>query len=573
MCLGVAVAGVMAGAGTAVATAVAYAEPSAPSSQSSTDGAAAKSPSPAGGPSRSQGAQGKTKTIGTPRPAGSAADTAAATSATKDRAPSRVTVRTAPTARVQATTVVRDAQHSALVPDPPVPARIPAPVPTPVTPATTNGVNASAGSVTRSRISSTADVTAQGIDPTKQHVLVIGVDGTNLSKILDDPSNDNFFALMNEGTTAASTIVGHTTLSNPSWTAVLTGVWDTKSGVINNIFTPATYNSWPTVFNQLEGYNPNIETKAIADWDVITDIASAGSIPADEVVFVPHVAGDTNWSQTDAAVTNETVKSIQGGAGYEDVPNFLFSYLVQVDESGHMFGGDSPEYAAAVSRTDDNLGLILDAVRAREAATGEEWTVIVVTDHGHQPQLGIGHGLQSPRETSTFVIAEGADFAAGQMNNKYSIVDVTPTVLTLFGSQPTRDADGVSLTTLGQSQVDPVNLHQALDDAIDSYGWPDIATNVALSLRTLFGSIPYYVNNFTNDISAQLQAVAGQDIFVVSALAGVADAGVRVIGGALFAATDFIGQIVGRLTGAGVIPPSTPTLQPALLPGGANVLA
>src|SRR5262249_41990863 len=77
--------------------------------------------------------------------------------------------------------------------------------------------------------------TAQLVDPTAQHVLVIGVDGTNLSRVLADPTNTNFFALMDTSTNSAPSIVGHTTISNPSWTAILTGAWDNKTGVINNV--------------------------------------------------------------------------------------------------------------------------------------------------------------------------------------------------------------------------------------------------------------------------------------------------------------------------------------------------
>ena len=84
-----------------------------------------------------------------------------------------------------------------------------------------------------------------------------------------------------------------------------------------------------------------------------------------------------------------------------------------------MYGADSVEYEEAIQRTDENLGEILAAVKAREDATGcatnastcEDWTVIVVTDHGHQPQQGFGHGFQSPDETTTFVIADGPNSA------------------------------------------------------------------------------------------------------------------------------------------------------------------
>ncbi len=44
----------------------------------------------------------------------------------------------------------------------------------------------------------------------------------------------------------------------------------------------------------------------------------------------------------------------------------MVTYLVQVDENGHLYGGDSQEYEEAIQRTDDNLGEILDAVAERE---------------------------------------------------------------------------------------------------------------------------------------------------------------------------------------------------------------
>ncbi|MFY9921214.1 MAG: phosphodiesterase, partial [Mycobacterium sp.] len=113
-------------------------------------------------------------------------------------------------------------------------------------------------------------------DPTKQHVLVVAIDGTNMNRVLADPANDNFFDLMDTSTVSAPSIVGHTTVSNPSWTAILTGAWDNKTGVVNNVFTPWTYDRFPSVFTQLETSDPAIKTKAIADWDVIAAISDSG---------------------------------------------------------------------------------------------------------------------------------------------------------------------------------------------------------------------------------------------------------------------------------------------------------
>jgi hypothetical protein len=379
--------------------------------------------------------------------------------------------------------------------------------------------------------------TVTQIDPTPDsvladpnpNVLVIGVDGTNLSRILADDENDNFFALMDDGTTAASSIVGHTTLSNPSWSAVLTGVWGERTGVINNVFTPWTYDRWPTVFNQLEAHNSAIQTTTIADWDVINAISGAGSIPVDTNIYIPQIEGDTDWSDTDDAVGAATVDAIEDTP--DGVPAFVFSYFVGVDENGHMHGGASPEYAEAIRNVDENLGDILAAVEAWETANPDEgeWTIIVVTDHGHQPQQGFGHGFQTPDETATFVIASGPDFNAGFVNPDYEIVDTTPTVLTLFGAPTPAYFDGVSLTTLGGSDVDPGpgNLHQALEDMIATNQPPDFLTNVALSLRTIFGTIPYFVWTLNNDGTIPIP----------------------ILGDVLYVVTNIPAQIVARLTG------------------------
>lgn len=373
------------------------------------------------------------------------------------------------------------------------------------------------------------------VDPTKQRVLLIGVDGANLSRILADAENENFLKLIEDSTNSAPSIVGHTTISNPSWSAILTGVWGERTGVINNVFTPWTYNSFPTVFNQLESLetpDQEIVTKAIANWNVINAIAGAGSDPVDTNVFIAQVEGDTNWLATDDLVGDETVDAIRGVDG--PTPNFLFSYFVGVDENGHLYGGASEQYAEAIRNVDDNLGEIMAEVDTWNAAhPDEQWTILVVTDHGHQPQLGFGHGFQSPDETATFVIAYGSAFKDGNINLEYEIVDTTPTVVSLFGGAPRADSDGVPLTSLAGSDVDPGDfdaLLVALKDQIASNRSPDPLTDLRLSLRTIFATIPYLVytefgsvpilgdllyvvTNIPAQIVAYLTGVQGASIF------------------------------------------------------------
>ncbi|CAN3129061.1 alkaline phosphatase family protein [Mycobacterium sp. smrl_JER01] len=430
--------------------------------------------------------------------------------------------------------------------------------PAPVTPLQGSTVLASLGAVRDElernallRSAVTSQVAAL-VDDTP-NVLVIGVDGTNLSRVLANPElTTNFFSLMQGGTTAASTIVGHTTISNPSWSSILTGAWGEKTGVINNVFTPWTYEKWPTVFTQLESLsNRAIATTSIANWNVISAIAASG-IGADTVINVAQVAGDTNWLLTDDQVGDHTEAAI--AAARPDIANFMFSYFVGVDENGHLYGGDSPEYLAALANFDRNLGEIMHAVTEWEALTGEKWTIIMVTDHGHQPQKGLGHGFQSPDETSTFVVARNSDlFGQGLVNLRYSIVDVTPTALSLFGYTPAPYFDGVPLTDLGGADVTPIDdddaLRATLLDIIGKYGYPDIGTNLALSARTIFASVPYYVDMITTGITAGLQSIAERDIFLISPLAALAIIPVKFIGGLAYVGTNVVAQIVARLTG------------------------
>lgn len=391
---------------------------------------------------------------------------------------------------------------------------------------------------------------ATQVDPTKQHVLVIGVDGTNLSRILADAENENFLDLMQHSTTAASSIVGHTTISNPSWTSILTGVWGERTGVINNVFTPWTYDKWPTVFDQLEGIDRTIKTMTVANWNVINAISGAGKYGADVNTFVAQVPGDKNWIDTDDAVANQTIAALKAA----DTPNFLFSYFVGVDENGHMYGGASEEYKLAIQNMDDNLGLIRAEIALREAA-GEDWTVIVVTDHGHQPQVGFGHGFQSPDETATFVIANGSAFTEGDVNSEYEIVDTTPTVVSLFGGTPRPGSDGVPLTSLGGGSTHPIDVKTALLAAIAQNDYPDLVTNVTLGIRTIFATIPYYVYTFGND------STAGLPSFLVVP--------VKVLFDGLYVITNVPAQVVAFLTGVSgarifpILPPAQPMFPPS----------
>ena len=342
--------------------------------------------------------------------------------------------------------------------------------------------------------------------------LLIGTDGTNLAAILADPAGTpNFHAFMQQSVTSASTIVGHTTISNPSWTTIQTGVWMETAGVSNNVFTPWTYDTWPTVYNQLEAtWGDLVNTTVIANGEgttsgINTRIAGAGAFPADHIEFVPQVPGDTDWIATQNLVGQKAQAAIL--AADRDQGNLIFASFAGVDNNAHQYGGDSPQYAAALRNLDYNLGKqsiggggLLGAVAQWEQTNGEQWSTLVVTDHGEigPDQFGRGHGFQSPRETATFLIFDqaGNDLRDGWINNSWQTVSVTPTILQQFNMLPPSYMQGAPLTSgvFDNTYVDPGNnLFSVLNATFAAQGYPDPVTNYVLDSRTVAATIPYLV--------------------------------------------------------------------------------
>ncbi|BBY33764.1 phosphodiesterase [Mycolicibacter minnesotensis] len=410
---------------------------------------------------------------------------------------------------------------------------------------------------------------------TAEHVLLIGLDGVNLSKVLEYAYNDDsgFKTAMDQGITGTASIINHTTLSGPSWSTVLTGVWDDKHGVFNNIFRAEPYNLWPSVFNLIEYNKPEINTTIISNWEYLNQLADSGGYPVDNNVFVG--PGDSP-ADSDASVTALTIAQILATADNpDDISNFLFSYQSQADHAGHEFAGGSEEYQQAIINLGGNLQQILAAIAQVQALTGDDWSIMITTDHGHQqtvtlPGLSIGHGFQSPNETSSFVIFDqaGNNATDGSQNLNFSIADITPTILSLFGIDLRSDFDGVSLTddpTVLNSHVTPVDLQQALLAALAMYGYPNIGNELTLGFRTLVGSVPYFLNTFVNQIDQFLQGIVNQDIFLISGLAEGAQLINGFFGGLTVDITNTVAQGITHLLGSGVIAPTD-----APLPGVAE---
>lgn len=127
-------------------------------------------------------------------------------------------------------------------------------------------------------------------------------------------------------------------------------------------------------------------------------------------------------------------------------PDLTWVYLQHTDDVGHAFG-DSDTFDAAVEHVDSLVGVLWRAVQRREAL-GEAWMIVVTTDHGRDPISGRGHGRQTERERTTWIVTNHRTLSPRFTQGTPAIVDIAPSVLQHLGvavpAEVAARMDGVS---------------------------------------------------------------------------------------------------------------------------------
>jgi hypothetical protein len=133
---------------------------------------------------------------------------------------------------------------------------------------------------------------------------------------------------------------------------------------------------------------------------------------------------------SDTIVDNAlTLDAEAGGA------DFVFVLLPDVDNTGHDFGGASPEYADVVAKVDADLTRLIDGLD--DGAT----TFVVLPDHGHIDTGGHG-GWEEP-VIHTFAALAGPGVARAEA--EANLEDIAPTVAVLAGLQAPQQGTGTAI--------------------------------------------------------------------------------------------------------------------------------
>ena len=136
----------------------------------------------------------------------------------------------------------------------------------------------------------------------------------------------------------------------------------------------------------------------------------------------PHLPDRKFISDIDELVSTEAARYIG-----ENGPDLSWIYLEFTDDMGHKFG-DSPEYFSAIQKADAQVGKVWKAIKERAKELGEQWMIVVTTDHGRDAETGKNHGKQSDRERTTWIVTNGSP-----LNKRFqqapAVVDIMPSIL------------------------------------------------------------------------------------------------------------------------------------------------
>jgi hypothetical protein len=251
------------------------------------------------------------------------------------------------------------------------------------------------------------------------HVLVVGVDGVRFDALSLAPTIRSLDVLapvmIDEGTHS---------WSGPCWATIATGVPMALHNVVANDFTGHRLASYPDFLTVAT--RAGLSTLlAVSGWPPLA-VAEGGGPMFAEVSRreFNRVADQYDVAAWDAA--DEAITVFASSVLASQPPRVSFVYLGAVDINGHVGGVDS-RYREAVRAADSRVGRLVAAVRSRASGFGENWTIVVVTDHGHLDEGG--HGGREPE----VITAWAAVSAAGPVPPITSQRDIAPLVLAAAG--------------------------------------------------------------------------------------------------------------------------------------------
>jgi len=233
-------------------------------------------------------------------------------------------------------------------------------------------------------------------------VILLGIDGLGRS-FENRPEASNLKDFFSNGSLLNVT-ANTPTDSAENWGSILTGVKPNKHNLkLEDLYKPYDNHMYPSLFKIILKTDKKFKVSAYVSWEPIITGMIERFLNIDK--YAPNMNENIfikawmficrHWlynSIYDYFLVQRVLKYIKKN----NETNFLFIHLVDLDETGHLYGFETEKYYEKLRETDNYVSDILET-------TYKFWSdplIIITTDHGG---LGTSHGGNSCKEKNVFI--------------------------------------------------------------------------------------------------------------------------------------------------------------------------
>ena len=182
-----------------------------------------------------------------------------------------------------------------------------------------------------------------------------------------------------------------TTDTSAGFASMFTGVWADQNGVVTNSCTllPETR----TILHRL--HTAGMRARFSFSWRAHGSVNYRLEAEESPALF--------DFARTDAGTVSSMLEAIENGY------DAIFGSLEHTDRWGHITGfhHNNPFYRRAFATAEADAARLIAAAQVRAQAYGEDWLIIIASDHGG---IGTDHGGTSLMENTTWFASNQAIF-------------------------------------------------------------------------------------------------------------------------------------------------------------------
>lgn len=368
---------------------------------------------------------------------------------------------------------------------------------------------------------------AQSADTTKEKkAIFIILDGIS-ADVLEKVDTPNIDRIIEQGAYSRGWLGGKAgrysqspTVSAVGYNHVITGVWSNKHNVYDNNIADPNYNYW-NIFRLFKHNYPEKSVGVYSSWldnrtKLIGDgLPQAGNVQVDihydgfdvDTLAFPHDYGYVQ--RIDDHVSTLAAQSITSEAPY-----LSWVYLWYTDDTSHQYG-EVEQHFESIKVIDEQVGRIWDAVQNRMENHNEDWLVLITTDHGRSLPDGRGHGGQSERERTIWLVSNKAEMNSFFNEGLPPVTSIYPTVSRHLDLEIPetlkRELDGVPL--IGDVSISDADAVHMAEDKVIELTWKAWESE---------GAVKIYLTT-TNEFKS-----GGEDSYTLVAEVPISDGRVRI---------------------------------------------